>query len=139
MTETEFEIQRDRLVHYKRVSLLLVGLGLIGWLLLHLGLFRLICDWAKSLSYRLSDHGVHVSSTVRLWGITLYRQEKTIPLGKITDVQLVQGPVLHWLDLWAIQVHTASMGTRWPEATLYAVKAPEAVRDQIVDAMRTCT
>lgn len=41
----------------------------------------------------------------------LVRQEKTIPLDKITDMGLVQGPIMRWLDLEALSVETAGQSS----------------------------
>ena len=35
------------------------------------------------------------------------RQEKTVPLDKITDVALVEGPLMRYLDLQAVKIETA--------------------------------
>lgn len=47
------------------------------------------------------------------------RQEKTVPLDKITDLALVEGPIMRYLDLQAIKVETA--GTSSPGALIQLV------------------
>jgi uncharacterized membrane protein YdbT with pleckstrin-like domain len=136
MPASEIPIQRDRLVRYREIQLLIVGIYVIGRLLLELGLSKAIRDWAASLTYRLNDSALFVSSCFALWGIVLYRTEKTIPLAKITDVRLVQGPILGKMNLWILQIQTASAGgTDYAEATLYAPESPHELREQIVRAI----
>ena len=136
MPAFEIPVQRDRLVRYREIQLLIVGIYVIGRLLLGLGLSKAIRDWAASLTYRLNDSALFVSSCFALWGIVLYRTEKTIPLAKITDVRLVQGPILSRMNLWVLQIQTASAGgTDYAEAKLYAPESPHELREQIVRAI----
>lgn len=54
----------------------------------------------------------------------LVRQEKTVPLDKITDLALVEGPIMRYLDLQAISVETA--GTSSPGALIQLVGIVQA-------------
>jgi membrane protein YdbS with pleckstrin-like domain len=117
------------------VICLIAGFLVPGWLLLRLGLGKAFRNWAQSLEYRLNQNSLSVSSCFALWGLVLSRHEKHIPLAKITDVRLVQGPVLNTMDLWALQIQTASSGYQWPEAVLYALENPHEARDQILQAI----
>ncbi len=136
MQTLTFAIKRDRLVRYREVLCLLYGFFAIGWLLWRLGLAKAFRDWAQLLEYRLDQDTLSVSSCFAIEGLVLSRQEKHIPLAKITDVRLVQGPVLSKMDLWCIHIQTASTGLQHPEAVLYALDAPHEARDQILRAIR---
>lgn len=134
MNEMQFAIQRDRLARYGEIMALLLGVGVVGWLLLRLGLRRAFGDWAQSLEYTLLKDELAVSGCFTLRGFVLYRYDKRIPLSKITDVKLVQGPVLNKMGLWQMSIQTAS-GSTSAEAVLHALAEPHQVRDQILQAI----
>lgn len=135
MSDTSFAIRRDALAEYKRVICLISTAILPGWILLRLGLDKALRKWADSLVYRLDGDCLSVSGSFVLWGLMLYRLESRIPLARITDLKLVQGPILNRMDLWTLYVQTASSGLQRPEAVLYALEQPHEVRDQILQAI----
>lgn len=114
---------------------LIFCLGLPGWLLLRLGLGKLIRKWVESLEYRMDEAHLYASWRVSLWGLMLSRGHCAVPLKKITDVRLVQGPLQHALGLWNIVIQTAGRGSAWPEMTLYALRDPQQARDEILAAI----
>jgi membrane protein YdbS with pleckstrin-like domain len=132
MDEVTFEVKREQLVQYWRVICLIVGLFIPGWLLLQVGLGKAIQHWVQSLKYRINENELFISSSFVLWGAILYRQEKSIPFGKITDMRLVQGPLLNMMNIWSLHVQTASTGQQRPEAVLYALESPQEARDKIL-------
>ncbi len=137
MAEETLEIKRDELIRSREVIWLIAGFVVIGWLLLQFGFRKAIAGWAESLQYSLDQDKLSVSSCFTLWGFVIYRQEKRIPLSKITDVKLVQGPIFSKLNLWSIHIQTASTGQNRPEAVLYALAKPHETRDQILHAIAT--
>jgi membrane protein YdbS with pleckstrin-like domain len=84
--------------------------------------------WVKVLRYCLDE------KSLRVEGGLMFKSRKTIPLDKITDLELVQGPLLRYFDMWIIKVQTASTGSQLPEATLIGVINPEQVREEILAA-----
>ena len=137
MAEEPFVIKRDELIRYSEVICLIVGFLVVGWLLLQFGLRKAIGGWAQSLQYSLDQDKLSVSGCFALWGFVICRQEKRIPLAKITDVKLVQGPILNKMNLWALHIQTASTGQNRPEAVLHALAKPHEARDQILHAIAT--
>lgn len=135
MPPTTFAIQRDRLYRYYEVISLIGGLYFIGLLLMKIGFAKAYRGWVDSLEYRLDHDSLSMSSCYTLWGFMLKRQEKRIPLGKITDIRLVQGPVMSKLGLWWLYVQTASTGLQNPEVIMYALENPQEARDQIMQAI----
>ncbi|NLF08017.1 MAG: PH domain-containing protein [Pirellulaceae bacterium] len=135
MPSTTFVIQRDRLYRYYEVISLIGGLYFIGWLLLKIGFAKAYRSWVDSFVYRLDHDCLAISSCYELWGFVLFRQEKRIPLEKITDLRLMQGPVLSKMGLWCLYVQTASSGSQGPEAILHALDNPREARDQIMQAV----
>jgi len=79
---------------------------------------------AKNLCYRLEG------STLRADGGVFFLFRKSIPLERITDVALVQGPLLRFFDIWAMRIQTA--GSAQCEATLWGVREPEKIRELIL-------
>ena len=79
---------------------------------------------ATNLRYRLDG------DTLRVDGGVFFLFRKSIPLERITDVALVQGPLLRFLEIWEIRVQTA--GSQKCEAKMYGVPDPEKVRELIL-------
>ena len=85
---------------------------------------RWICPaQANALCYRLEG------STLRADGGVFFLFRKSIPLERITDITLVQGPLLRHFNIWAMRIQTA--GSAQCEATLYGVRNPEEIRELI--------
>lgn len=64
----------------------------------------------------------------------IFRVEKTIPLDKIQDVSLHEGPILRHLGLEALRVETAgqSASQGMPDASLVGIVGARAFRDAIL-------
>ena len=61
------------------------------------------------------------------------RTERTVPLDKITDVGLVQGPIMRWLDLEAISVETAGQSTVGATIQITGIEGTREFRDAILE------
>jgi len=134
--EKELDIDREKLIQYNWWTGLLVciplvfvfGLGLI-LAAIHYALAILWYPrWVEVLRYCLDDTSLRVEQGL------LFRSRKTIPLDKITDLELVQGPVLRAFGMWTVKVQTASTASQLPEATLYGLVNPEQAREEILAA-----
>ena len=136
MDKITFSVKRQQLGRYQDIHLLVAGFLVLGWLLLLMGFRKAHLLWAESLEYHMDDDTLSVTSCFTLWGLVMSRQEKRIPLSKITDVKLVQGPILNRMDLWQLHIQTASTGQRFPEAVLHALETPHETRDQILAAIK---
>jgi len=86
--------------------------------------FWLCPQQANNLRYRLEG------STLRADGGVFFLFRKSIPLEQITDVALVQGPLLRYFNIWAMRIQTA--GSAQCEAVLYGVRNPEEIRELIL-------
>jgi len=73
-------------------------------------------------------------STLRIDEGVLIRKRKSIPLDRVTDVALVQGPFMRLCRIWALQVQTAGSSQQAPEGTLYGLVDAEPARDAIMRA-----
>jgi hypothetical protein len=135
MQQIAFAVQRGKLVRYLEVRALVMGCFVLGWVMLRLGYAKAYRKWADGVEYRLDGDAICVSGCFAPWGIVLRRYEQRIPLAKITDVILIQGPILDRMGLWALDIQTSGTGYRFPEARLLALEDPHAVRDQIQEAM----
>jgi putative membrane protein len=133
-----FEVQRGSLERYFYFSqilfILLVGVWFFG-----LGILVAIVHaftlgpWlskrqAAALKYWIDG------STLRVDQGVFFLKRKAIPLDRVTDVGLTQGPLMRWCGIWGLQVQTAGTGQAVPEATLYGVADPEEMRDQLLAA-----
>ena len=140
MSETaqthEFEIDREAVYRYLRtfVTLIMVlagvwvfGAGLILGLLWYVG----IGPWVhrrqvEALRYRLDG------ATLRIDQGFIFLQRKSIPLDRVTDVVLTQGPLLRHFGIWQMKIQTAGTGQQLPEGTMVGVIDAEAARDLIM-------
>lgn len=83
-----------------------------------------------SLSCRLTERSVVIGKGV------FFKQELTIPLDKIQDVSIHEGPLLSALGLLSLRIETAgqrSAATGKSEADLTGVMDARRVRDQILE------
>ncbi len=134
----EFSIQREPAARYfywmQIVLIIVVGVWFVG-----IGI-PLALIHAFTLGPWLSRKQ---AETLRYWldGTTLrvdygvfFLKRKAIPLDRITDVVLAQGPLLRWCGIWELRVQTAGAGDQVPEASLCALADPETVRDTLLRA-----
>jgi putative membrane protein len=132
----EFEIDREGVYRYLRtfVTLLLVLAGV--WILgagVVLGIlwYLAIGPWvhrrqAEALRYRLEG------GTLRIDQGFIFLQRKSIPLDRVTDVVLVQGPLARHFGVWQMRIQTAGAGHQMPEGSMVGVVDPHAARDLIM-------
>jgi putative membrane protein len=62
----------------------------------------------------------------------LVRMEKTVPLDRITDLGLVQGPIMRLLDIEALSVETAGQSSSGALVQLAGIKNGRAFRDAVL-------
>lgn len=117
------EIDRDKLYRFLRYGTLAFFLPWFGrwWPRKYL----------ETLEYRLDEGTLYVSQGV------FFRRRSAIPVDRITDVILYQGPFMRWLfDIWGLRIQTAGEGHWLPGATLMALTRPEEARNAILAAAR---
>jgi len=83
---------------------------------------------SQALAYRLDGETLRVDQGV------FFLKRKAVPLDRVTDIVLAQGPVMRQCGIWALRVQTAGTGKASPEASLYGVTEPEEVRDLLLAA-----
>ncbi len=74
----------------------------------------------------LTDRSLKVSRGI------FVRQEKTVPLDKITDLGLVEGPIMRHYDLQAISVETAGASSEGALIKLVGLDGARAFRDTVL-------
>ncbi len=137
-TTNEFSVQRRQVARYfywMQIFLIIVvgiwfcGVGLV-LAIVHaftLGLW-LSRRQSEALHYWLDESTLHIDQGV------FFLKRKAIPLDRVTDVVLVQGPLMKVCGIWELRVQTAGTGQSVPEATLYGLTDPEAARDMLLAA-----
>jgi membrane protein YdbS with pleckstrin-like domain len=134
----EFDVQCRAVQHYFLLGQILFILGVGIWLF-GLGIPVAVVHavtlgpWlsrsqAAALKYWIDGGTLRVDEGV------FFLKRKAIPLDRVTDIVLAQGPLMRWCGIWGIQVQTAGTGQVVPEATLYGVAGPEQVRDRLLAA-----
>ena len=136
--EEVFEVQRASVARYfyfgQILFILFVGVWCFGLgifvALLHAVTLGPWLSWkqAGALKYWLDGGTLRVDQGV------FFFKRKAIPLDRVTDVALTQGPLMRWCGIWGLQVQTAGTGQGMPEAILYGLAEPERRRDQLLAA-----
>lgn len=90
----------------------------IGYALTGLYLGRLRCV--------LTEKNLHVARGV------LVRQEKTVPLDKITDLAMSHGPIMRFLDLRGLSVETAGHSGQGRLIKLVGIEGTEEFRAAVL-------
>ncbi len=132
----EFEIDRDKVYAYFLVSTTLL-IGLLGLFMCGVGIvlaplwYFAIGPWlvrrqVDALRYWLDG------STLRINQGFIFIGQKAIPLDRVTDVVLAQGPLLRRYGIWTLNIQTAGQGQQMAEGQLYGIIGPEAARDLIL-------
>jgi membrane protein YdbS with pleckstrin-like domain len=133
----EFEIDRDKVYAYALAfsTLLIALLGFfmlcgVGVVLAPVWYFaigpRVVRRQVDALRYWLDG------STLRINQGFIFVGQKAIPLDRVTDVVLAQGPLLRRYGIWTLGIQTAGTGGQAAEGQLYGVVHPEQVRDLIL-------
>lgn len=102
LLEAEFD---PRLQAYWTITALIVGLfTCVGMLWVP---FQIMINRRRfeSLSCELTERSLHIRKGF------IFKVEKTIPLDKIQDLSLHEGPLLRYLGLCSLHVETAGQGT----------------------------
>lgn len=89
--------------------------------------------YLQHMSCVLTDRSLKVGRGI------MFRQEKTVPLDKITDIALVEGPLMRYMDLQALKVETAG-GSAGALVQLVGIVDARAFRDTVLrqrDAVAT--
>lgn len=99
----------------------------IPFLLIWLPIALLVCGrYLASLECVLTDRSVKLKSGV------LNRVEKTIPLDKITDLGMRQGPIMRAMDLELLTVETAGSSAPGALASVIGVIDARGFRDAVM-------
>ena len=114
-------VQAQLLLVFTVILLPLAPIWLIfGWGFHRKQLARMECQ--------LTDRSLNIRKGV------LFRVEKNIPLDKIQDVGLREGPILRWLGLSSLVVETAGQsGQAGADAHLIGIVDAPSFRDRVLD------
>jgi putative membrane protein len=137
-TGETFQIQRPQVGRYFYWGAIL-GTAAMGALIFGFGaLAALVYAWtfgpwlsrkqAAVLEYRLCDTHLFVHQGV------FFVKRKSIPLDRITDIVLTQGPLLRYFGIWRLDIQTAGSGQQRAEAYLYGLVDPEQIKEKILTA-----
>jgi len=135
LTAARFE---DKLRTYWYLQAVLISVAtVIGILILPIW-FLGLGQWYVRRSFGALKCELHERTLVVKRGI-FFRVEKTIPLDKIQDLTVKEGPLLRKLGLRSLKIETAGQGTPGSsEADLIGIVNPLDFRDQVLrqrDAM----
>ena len=108
------------------IAMVFTCVGIVGLPLLAIFGPSLASRFRKAMSARLTERTLKVSRGI------LTRVEKTIPLDKITDLGMVQGPIMRAMDLRALSIETAGSTGQGALVRLIGVEDTEAFRDAVL-------
>jgi len=133
-----FSIQREGVARYFYITqilmIIVVGIWFLGIGLILAAIHAVTFGpWlskkqSQALAYWLDSNTLRVDQGV------FFLKRKAIPLDRVTDVVLAQGPLMRLCGIWELRVQTAGTGQTTPEASLYGVTEPEKVRDELLAA-----
>jgi putative membrane protein len=120
----------DRVTQYWLLSGALVlvctvaGIVLLPiWFIVGLAVTR---QYLKGFRCTLTNRSLKVAKGV------FVRVEKTVPLDRITDVGLVQGPVMRMFDIEALSIETAGQSSQGSLVQLAGIKDGRKFRDAVL-------
>lgn len=133
MERQRLEIQRDALYRYyctiiSLLGLLVLGVGVIVtflavWLFAH----RWIRQWVDGMRYEIGDDVLW--TRIPGW----FSVEQSVPLARITDMTLWQGPIQRFFGIHSLRIQTAGgRGSVYSGAVLIGLASPEAVRQDLL-------
>lgn len=82
--------------------------------------------YLRHMRCTLTDRSLKVSHGM------LVRTEKTVPLDKITDLALIEGPIMRYLDLQAVKVETAGASSPGALIKLVGIVDARGFRDRVL-------
>ncbi len=82
--------------------------------------------YLQRMSCTLTDRSLKVTRGI------LVRQEKTVPLDKITDLGLIEGPIMRYMGLQAISVETAGQSGPGALIQLVGIDGAREFRDTVL-------
>ena len=122
--------QKDAIIKYHWTSCAILALlivtipiALILAIIYKLVLDRIINSWECVLTTRSLNVKKGVFNKI----------EKTVPLEKITDLQMVQGPIMRMFDLHRISVETAGQSGPGSLISLMGIKDTETFRRDVLE------
>jgi membrane protein YdbS with pleckstrin-like domain len=122
----------DTFYYIQILMILLIGVWFFG-----IGIIIAII-FAFTFGPWLSKKQSHVlrywldGNTLRADTGVFFLKRKAVPLDRITDIVLAQGPLTKWCGIWELRIQTAGTGNAMPEVTLYRLNEPEQVRDLVI-------
>lgn len=111
-------------------GMIILAVTVIGICLLPIWYFvgkELTNRYLRTYSCTLTNRSLKFS---RGW---LVRVEKTVPLDRITDLGLMQGPIMRWLDIEALSVETAGQSAMGALLTVSGIEDGRAFRDAVLE------
>ena len=107
-----------------------IGASIIG-----LGMSGVILVWLlvlySSLEYCLDERGIESKKT----DVIFWKSQTTIPYSKITNINIVRGPIQRLFGIGSLHVQTAGTGQAKPELKMLGIPTNEldALKKRILD------
>jgi putative membrane protein len=133
-----FQIKRQQVQRYFfwicTLMIALVGAFIFGFGALAAPVYALtLGPWLSRKQAEVLQYQLHQTCLFVHQGV-FFIKRKTIPLDRITDIVLDQGPLLRYFDIWRLAIQTAGSGQQVAEAYLYGLINPEEAKEQILIA-----
>jgi putative membrane protein len=84
-------------------------------------------QYLDRMECQLTDKALKVKKGI------LVRTEKTIPLDKITDMGMVQGPIMRYFDLYKLTIETAGQSGQGALVSLTGIKDAKSFREAVLN------
>ncbi len=125
---------QPKVLREARISPNAVNYHVLGWAAAIITLPILPLVWLYYKRYFRTLEVVLTTRELQVGRGILTREEKSIPLEKITDLALYQGPLMRWLGLKGLRVETAGQsGAGSALVQLVGLENPDDFRDAALD------
>jgi putative membrane protein len=125
---------QPKILREARISTNAISYHLLAWGIPIVTIPLLPIVWLYYRRYFATLEVVLTARELQVSRGVLVREEKSIPLEKITDLALYQGPIMRWLGLKGLRVETAGQsGSGSALVQLIGLDNPDDFRDAALD------
>lgn len=129
LTLAEAQFNRKVRIYWLLSGIVVCVATVVGILLLP---FWLLLGYAMTERYLQNMSCTLTQRSLKVKRGVLVRREMTVPLDKITDIALVEGPIMRMLDLQALKIETAGQSSPGAAVQLVGVVGARDFRDTVL-------
>ena len=134
--KTEFSVKRPEIARYfyytQILMIIIVGIWFVGaGIILAILHAVTLGPWLTKKQSQVIKYWLDGRTLRADYGV-FFLKRKAIPLDRVTDIVLNQGPIQRFCGIWELRIQTAGTGQAMPEVALYGLNEPEEIRDLLL-------